>query len=80
LTQACLALNTTSNVIMWALFTRALTASPSTTKVSITNTAANFVLTALLGGAVFGESLPRTWWLGAALMGVGCVLVGMRES
>ncbi|RMJ27451.1 pyridoxamine phosphate oxidase, partial [Aspergillus sp. HF37] len=76
----CLALNTTSNVIMWALFTRALTASPSTTKVSITNTAANFVLTALLGGAVFGESLPRTWWVGAGLMGVGCVLVGMREE
>lgn len=65
---------------MWAFFTRALTASSSTTKVTITNTAANFVLTALLGGLVFGENLPGTWWLGAGMMGVGCVLVGMRDS
>ena len=65
---------------MWALFTRALTACPSTTKVAITNTAANFVLTAFLGRIVFGEVLGALWWGGAGLMGVGCVLVGMRDS
>jgi hypothetical protein len=29
---------------------------------------------------VFGEQVPRLWWVGAALMGVGCVLVGLREE
>ncbi|KAF7586310.1 hypothetical protein BBP40_009075, partial [Aspergillus hancockii] len=52
---ACLGLNVLCNVIMWALFTRALTAAPSTVKVSITNTAANFLVTALLGMLVFRE-------------------------
>ncbi|RLL98647.1 hypothetical protein CFD26_106655 [Aspergillus turcosus] len=51
----CLGLNVLCNIIMWALFTRALTASPSTTKVSITNTSANFLVTALLGMVVFRE-------------------------
>jgi hypothetical protein len=65
---------------MWALFTRALTASPSTTKVTITNTSANFLVTALLGMIVFGEKVAGLWWLGAAMMGSGCILVGMREE
>lgn len=65
---------------MWALFTRALTAAPSTTQVSITNTAANFLTTALLGMMIFGESVRGMWWLGAGMMGAGCILVGMREE
>ena len=78
--QACLGLNVICNIIMWALFTRALTAGPSTTKVSITNTASNFLVTALLGMAVFRESVGGLWWLGAGMMGAGCILVGMREG
>jgi hypothetical protein len=65
---------------MWALFTRALTAAPSTTKVSITNTSANFLVTAILGMIVFGERVRGLWWLGAGMMGAGCILVGMREE
>jgi uncharacterized membrane protein len=65
---------------MWALFTRALTAGPSTTKVSITNTSANFLVTALLGMIVFREKVAGLWWLGAGMMGGGCILVGMREQ
>ncbi|KAL4754315.1 hypothetical protein BDW72DRAFT_166615 [Aspergillus terricola var. indicus] len=76
----CLGLNVLCNVIMWALFTRALTAAPSTTKVSITNTSTNFLITALLGMIVFREKVGRLWWLGAAMMGGGCILVGMREE
>ncbi|PLB49038.1 hypothetical protein P170DRAFT_358326 [Aspergillus steynii IBT 23096] len=76
----CFALNLLSNIIMWALFTRALTASPSTTKVSITNTSANFLVTAVLGMCVFGERVAGLWWVGAACMGAGCVLVGMRDQ
>ncbi|GIJ86006.1 hypothetical protein Asppvi_004879 [Aspergillus pseudoviridinutans] len=76
----CLGLNVLCNIIMWALFTRALTASPSTTKVSITNTSANFLITALLGMIVFREKVSGLWWLGAGMMGGGCILVGMRDS
>jgi drug/metabolite transporter (DMT)-like permease len=57
-----------------------LTAAPSTTKVSITNTSANFLITALLGMIVFREKVGGLWWLGAAMMGGGCILVGMREE
>ncbi|KAJ5653786.1 Pyridoxamine 5'-phosphate oxidase [Penicillium lividum] len=77
---ACLGLNVLCNIIMWALFTRALTAGPSTVKVSITNTSANFLATALFGMIVFRESVGGLWWLGAAMMGAGCILVGMREG
>ncbi|KAJ6119913.1 FMN-binding split barrel-related protein [Penicillium sp. IBT 18751x] len=77
---ACLGLNVVCNIIMWALFTRALTAGPSTVKVSITNTASNFLATALLGMVVFREAVGVLWWLGAAMMGAGCILVGMREG
>ncbi|KAJ9216047.1 hypothetical protein DTO166G4_2291 [Paecilomyces variotii] len=76
----CFALNLISNFIMWALFTRALTASQSTTKVSITNTSANFFVTALLGMIVFSEKVRGLWWVGAAMMGAGCILVGMRDE
>ncbi|KAL3465760.1 hypothetical protein BJX64DRAFT_42016 [Aspergillus heterothallicus] len=76
----CLGLNVLCNIIMWALFTRALTAGPSTTKVSITNTSANFLVTALLGMIVFREKVGGLWWLGAGMMGGGCILVGMREE
>ncbi|KAJ5442460.1 FMN-binding split barrel-related protein [Penicillium cf. griseofulvum] len=77
---ACLGLNVVCNIIMWALFTRALTAGPSTVKVSITNTASNFLATALFGMVVFQEAVGGLWWLGAAMMGAGCILVGMREG
>ncbi|KAJ5894215.1 hypothetical protein N7495_005906 [Penicillium taxi] len=76
----CLGLNVICNIIMWALFTRALTAGPSTVKVSITNTSSNFLVTALLGMVVFREAVGGLWWLGAAMMGAGCILVGMREG
>lgn len=79
-TQICLGLNVLCNVIMWALFTRALTAAPSTTKVSITNTSANFLVTAFLGMAVFQEKVAGLWWLGAAMLAAGGILVGMREE
>ncbi|KAJ5152150.1 hypothetical protein N7492_010445 [Penicillium capsulatum] len=77
---ACLGLNVICNIIMWALFTRALTAGPSTTKVSITNTASNFLVTALLGMIVFREAVGGLWWIGAGMMGAGCILVGMRDG
>jgi hypothetical protein len=65
---------------MWGLFTRALTLASSTVRVSIINTSANFVVTAILGALVFSEKLPGLWWLGAAMLVTGSVIIGMREE
>jgi drug/metabolite transporter (DMT)-like permease len=37
-------------------------------------------MTALLGMVIFQEKVGGLWWLGAAMMGAGCILVGMREG
>ncbi len=65
---------------MWALFTSALTRASSTTRVSIVNTSSNFLLTALLGLIIFAEKLPGLWWLGAALLVAGNVVIGARKE
>ena len=65
---------------MWALFTAALTRADSTTRVSIVNVSANFVITAMLGWMVFGEQLNGLWFLGAGLLAVGNVVIGRREE
>ncbi|KAF2855655.1 hypothetical protein T440DRAFT_535770 [Plenodomus tracheiphilus IPT5] len=68
------------NAIMWGLFTRALTLASSTVRVSIINTSANFIVTAVLSFIIFSESLPGLWWLGAAMLVTGSVIIGMREE
>jgi hypothetical protein len=65
---------------MWGLFTRALTLASSTVRVSIINTSANFMVTAVLGALIFNEKLPGVWWLGAAMLVAGSVIIGMRED
>jgi hypothetical protein len=65
---------------MWTLFTKALARGTSTTQVSIMNTSANFVLTAVLGFAIFSEALPPLWWLGAALLVAGNVIIGQKDE
>ncbi|EON61019.1 hypothetical protein W97_00229 [Coniosporium apollinis CBS 100218] len=74
------ALNLLFNAIMWALFTRALTLASSTVRVSIINTSANFMLTAVLGALIFSETLPGLWWVGAGMLVVGSVVIGGREE
>ncbi|KAF2143805.1 uncharacterized protein K452DRAFT_285840 [Aplosporella prunicola CBS 121167] len=73
-------LNLLFNAVMWALFTRALTLASSTVRVSVINTSANFMLTAVLGALIFGEALPPLWWLGASLLVAGSVIIGRREE
>lgn len=65
---------------MWALFTKALARGTSTTQVSILNTSSNFMLTAVLGWLIFSESLPPLWFLGAALLVAGNVIIGRRDE
>ncbi|KAH9807818.1 Transmembrane protein 42 [Teratosphaeria destructans] len=73
-------MNLAFNAVMWGLFTRALTLATSTVRVSVINTSANFMVTALLGAAIFSESLPALWWLGASLLVAGSVIIGRREE
>ncbi|PBP28186.1 hypothetical protein BUE80_DR000909 [Diplocarpon rosae] len=73
-------LNLIFNGIMWTLFTKALARGTSTTQVSILNTSANFMITAVLGWLIFSESLPPLWFLGAALLVAGNVIIGRREE
>jgi hypothetical protein len=65
---------------MWTLFTKALARGTSTTQVSIINTSSNFMITAVLGFVIFSESLPPLWFLGAALLIAGNVIIGRREE
>lgn len=65
---------------MWSLFTTALARGTSATQVSIMNTSTNFIITALLGMAIFSEKLPPLWWLGAALLVVGNVITGRKSE
>ncbi|KAF2188279.1 hypothetical protein K469DRAFT_567022 [Zopfia rhizophila CBS 207.26] len=74
------ALNLVFNAVMWGLFTRALTLATSTVRVSVINTSANFMITAILGTLIFSEALPGMWWLGAALLVAGSVIIGRREE
>ncbi|KAK1998498.1 hypothetical protein LX36DRAFT_656489 [Colletotrichum falcatum] len=73
-------LNLVFNGIMWTLFTKALAKGQSTTQVSIMNTSANFVITAILGFAIFSEALPPLWWVGAAMLVAGNVIIGRKDE
>ncbi|KAJ4423045.1 hypothetical protein N0V82_002312 [Gnomoniopsis sp. IMI 355080] len=73
-------LNLIFNGVMWTLFTQALAKGNSTTQVSIMNTSSNFVITALLGLIIFSESLPPLWWVGAALLVAGNVIIGSQDE
>ncbi|KAK4103505.1 hypothetical protein N658DRAFT_421512 [Parathielavia hyrcaniae] len=73
-------LNLAFNGVMWTLFTKALARGDSTTQVSIINTSANFIITALLGYAIFSEALPPLWWLGAGMLVAGNVIVGRKDE
>ena len=73
-------MNLLFNLAMWTLFTAALTRADSTTRVSIVNVSSNFMVTAFLGWAVFGEELKGLWWVGAACLAIGNVVIGRREE
>ena len=38
------------------------------------------MITALLGFIIFSESLPPLWWVGAAFLVAGNVIIGRREE
>ncbi|KAI5795555.1 hypothetical protein EDC01DRAFT_614858 [Geopyxis carbonaria] len=74
------ALNLIFNGVMWGLFTAALTRGSSATKVSVVNTSANFMVTAIMGWWIFSEALPPMWWVGAAMLVAGNVIIGGKDN
>lgn len=78
--QSFFGLNLVFNGVMWTLFTQALSLGNSTTQVSIMNTSTNFMITALMGLAIFAESLPPLWWAGAAMLVAGNVIIGRGKQ
>ncbi|XP_052230968.1 transmembrane protein 42-like isoform X3 [Dreissena polymorpha] len=70
------------NSLMWTLFTKSLQHCSSTIEATITNTGANFLITALLGVLLFGERLSLLWWLGSCLILAGLLLIhkGNKET
>lgn len=73
-------LNLVFNGVMWTVFTQALARGHSTTQVSIMNTSSNFVITAMLGFVIFSEALPPMWWMGAAMLVAGNVIIGRKDE
>ena len=73
-------MNLLFNAIMWGLFTRALTLASSTVRVSVINTSANFMITAVMSALIFSENLPGLWWVGAAMFVAGSGRVVRREA
>ncbi|CAK4078460.1 unnamed protein product [Aphanomyces euteiches] len=70
-----------SNTLMLNFFVRGLHETDSLTA-TITSSAANFMMTALVGYVVFHEQLPLQWWLGATIIlaGMGFLLHGAKDD
>ncbi|KAL3860749.1 hypothetical protein ACJMK2_010824 [Sinanodonta woodiana] len=63
------------NALMWTFYTKSLQFCRSTVEATVTNTAANFLLTAVIGFMLFGEHLSVKWWLGSCLILTGLWLI-----
>ncbi|OQS01063.1 hypothetical protein ACHHYP_01880 [Achlya hypogyna] len=68
-----------SNAIMLNFFVQGLHETDSLTA-TITSSAVNFVVTAVLGLAIFHEHLPLQWWVGAAIILLGMALLLRGDS
>jgi drug/metabolite transporter (DMT)-like permease len=63
------------NGLMLSSFARALDSSPSTAVCMASNSAANFVASAVLGYLVYGDALSLRWLVGAVLILLGVTLI-----
>ncbi|XP_019640302.1 PREDICTED: transmembrane protein 42-like [Branchiostoma belcheri] len=60
------------NAVMWVFFTKALATCKSSVEATVTNTAANFFFSGVLGRVLFHEALSLLWYVGAS-----CIVVGL---
>lgn len=74
------ALMVASNILMWITFTKALSSSPSSITVQVLNASANTITTGLSGLLVLGEAVSPKWWIGAAFMLCGTLILSRKEG
>ena len=60
---------------MWKFFNRSLQLFPTSLLASIVASATNFMVTALLGKLIFGDSLSYEWWVGTVLIMIGMIFI-----
>ncbi|XP_052000671.1 transmembrane protein 42a [Xyrauchen texanus] len=65
----------TCNAVMWMFFAKALRHSPSSARATVTTTASNFISSAFLGYAIFGETHVTMWWIGIILTLTGLLVL-----
>jgi drug/metabolite transporter (DMT)-like permease len=66
------------NVAMWTLYVRSL-ASLSSLQATVLNFAANFLLSGFAGFLIFEEATHFQWFLGAALIVMGIMVLSKAE-
>jgi len=68
------------NGIMWTTFVKALRFCNTSLEATVTNTAANFFASAIVGRLVFDESVGVMWWLGTLLIIFGLGLMNYTDK
>ncbi|CAG7659324.1 unnamed protein product [Allacma fusca] len=68
------------NAVMWTTFVKALRNCKTSLEATVTNTAANFFSSALVGQLIFGESVSLLWWLGTLLIIFGLALMNYSQN
>lgn len=63
------------NVIMWTTFVKALRYSRTSVEATLTNTATNFLFTAIFSQVFFGEFITLMWWIGTLLIIFGLLVI-----
>ncbi|XP_077431715.1 transmembrane protein 42-like [Vanacampus margaritifer] len=71
----CVGLMFLCNAVMWTFFSKALRYSSSSARATATTTAGNFILSAILGKLIFGESQAVLYWVGITLTLCGLLLL-----
>jgi len=68
------------NILMWTVFVKALHFCHTSLEATVTNTAANFISSAIVGRLVFGESMSLMWWFGTLLILFGLALMNYSKK
>jgi len=63
------------NAVMWTTFVKALRYCSTSLEATVTNTAANFLSSAIVGELLFEESVGAMWCMGTALIICGLLLM-----
>eukprot|EP01134_Creolimax_fragrantissima_P004937 CFRG4937T1 len=68
-----------SQTLMWYFFSKSLVICDSALEATVTNSAASFCLSGVLGIFIFGENISTTWWFGLAQILVGVYMINSHS-